>query len=71
MKDLSVDIECPNCGQRTTINVRDMVPGRSKNCAQCGAVIEFSGDDARGVQGALDDLEDQLKRGSQEFTLKL
>lgn len=71
MKDLYADIECPNCGQRARIEVREMVPGRSKDCPHCEAVFEFSGEDGRRAQRALDELEGQLKRLSRELTIRL
>jgi hypothetical protein len=71
MKDLYADIECPNCGLRTGIKVEEMVPGRSKDCTHCGAKFEFSGDDGRRAQRALDDLEAEVKGLSREFTIRL
>lgn len=69
MKDLTADIECPNCGHKVTIKVREMVPGRTKNCPHCQAEFQFTGDDGRKVQRALDDLKRQLKRLSGELTI--
>lgn len=71
MKELAADIECPNCGRKVTIKVREMIPGRTKNCPYCEAIFRFTGDDGRKVQRALDDLERQLKKVSRKLTIKL
>lgn len=57
MKDLTADINYPSCKRK----VRQMVPGRSKRLS-CGCTLQFSGDDGRKVQHALDDLERQLQQ---------
>jgi hypothetical protein len=59
--DLEHDFKCPNCGRTVKIKVREMYPGNSKRCV-CGYEIQFSGDDGRKAQRALDDLERSLKR---------
>jgi hypothetical protein len=71
MKDLYADMECPNCGRTVRIKIKDMVPGRSKDCPHCEAVFEFSGEDGRQAQRALDDFESQLERLSRELTIRL
>lgn len=58
---LEADIKCPKCSRTLKIKVAEMHPGRKKKCL-CGAVIEFSGDDGRKAQRALDDLEKSFKR---------
>ena len=70
MQDLTADINCPNCNRKVKIKVKDMVPGRSKQLS-CGCTIQFSGDDGRQVQKALDDFERQLKKLNQKITIKL
>ncbi len=70
MQDLIADINCPNCNHRVKIKVKDMVPGHSKRLS-CGCVIQFTGDDGRQVQHALNDLEQQLKKLSGKITIKL
>jgi transcription elongation factor Elf1 len=62
MKDIDADFECPNCKRKIKIKIKEMVPGRTKNCPSCGLVIRFSGDDGRRAQRALDDFEKNLKR---------
>lgn len=71
MKDMRVDVQCPNCGHRVSIMVKEMVPGRSRRCPFCRATFEFHGDDGRQVQRALDDFERELKRLSRKLTIKL
>lgn len=69
MQDLTAEINCPSCNRKVRIKVRDMVPGRSKRLS-CGCTIQFSGDDGRQVQRALDDLSRQLRRLSKKITIK-
>jgi hypothetical protein len=61
MKDLTADITCPNCHHKVKIKVKDMVPGQSKRLS-CGCIIQFTGDDGRKMQRAVDDLERKLKK---------
>jgi hypothetical protein len=61
MKDMKFKFHCHNCGRAIIIKVKDMVPGRSKNCV-CGMKINFSGGDGRKVQRSLDKLERSLRR---------
>lgn len=70
MKDLTADIECLGCGHKVTIKVREMVPGRTKNCPYCAAKFRFTGDDGRKVQRGLDDLERQLRKLSRKLTIR-
>ena len=62
MEDLTAKIQCPNCKHSVQIKVKEMVPGHAKNCPFCGVQFNFSGDDGRKVQRALDDLNRTLKR---------
>lgn len=72
MQSLKVPAECPNCGNSIAIQVKEMVPGKSRNCPKCACVIRFTGDDGRKVQKSLDDFEKTIKSlGSQKITLKL
>ena len=57
VRDLTVEVTCPNCKRRVKIKVKEMVPGRSKSCPYCQAQFQFTGDDGRHVQQVLDDLE--------------
>jgi hypothetical protein len=58
---LEADIQCPKCRRTLKIKVAEMHPGQQKKCS-CGAVIEFTGDDGREAQRALDDLTKSFKR---------
>lgn len=62
MKKLSFEQPCPKCGKRLTIVVEKMRPGAHQDCPSCGARIEFTGDDGRKAQKAMDDLLRTLKR---------
>ena len=59
--DMEVPFECPECKATMKLKLREMFPGNSATCA-CGARINFSGDDMRKAQAALDDLTRQLER---------
>lgn len=58
---LETDVECPNCKTKIKIKIEEMVPGRSKLCPGCKSEIDFTGDDAREAQRAVNDLEKTLK----------
>lgn len=63
MRDIETKLTCPKCNRPIPIKVRDMVPGSSKSCPHgCGALLEFSGDDGRKTQAALNDLERAFRR---------
>ena len=63
MKDLEMKVNCPGCDRPLTVKVKEMVPGRSKACPYgCGANLQFSGDDGRKTQAALDNLGRALRR---------
>jgi DNA-directed RNA polymerase subunit RPC12/RpoP len=66
---LEFDLQCPNCHRKFKQKVEDMHPGKSRRCPYCGTVIEFTGDDGRKIQKAVDGLERSLKRASR--TIKL
>lgn len=62
MRDMETKMACPGCRRQFRIKVREMVPGRSKSCPySCGATLNFTGDDGRKVQAALDRLERTLR----------
>lgn len=61
MKDLEFDFTCPSCHHKFTIKVKEMVPGQHQRCPYCQMTIEFTGDDGREAQKALDDLERTLR----------
>jgi uncharacterized C2H2 Zn-finger protein len=44
-----------------------MIPGASRSCPYCGTVFQFTGDDGRKVQKALDDLEKTIKNMSKKL----
>lgn len=50
------DIKCPKCRRVMRVKFNEMVPGRKKKCATCGAEIIFAGDNLRNVQKSLDEL---------------
>ena len=62
MKKLELDIDCPSCNRKFKQRVADMRPGRSRSCPHCACQINFTGDDGRKAQKALDDLEKSLKK---------
>ncbi len=63
MHDLEAKVSCPNCKRSIAIKVREIVPGRSKACPHgCGATLNFTGDDGRNAQSALDELERTIRR---------
>ena len=62
MKDLTANIQCPNCHRSMQVKVKEMVPGRHKNCPYCRTVITFSGDDGRKMQRELDKFQRTLKK---------
>ena len=64
MNELEAAISCPNCQRKIKIKIKEMIPGRTRNCPFCGVVIRFSGDDGRKVQNALDDLQKTIKHFS-------
>jgi len=70
MKDLNIDVRCPNCGRTMRVRMRDMVPGRSRRCI-CGCQIRFEGNDGRKVQRALEDVEREIKKLSRTIRIKL
>lgn len=71
MKDLSVNIQCPGCHRQAPIKVREMIPGGTRDCPNCGAKFRFAGDDGRKIQKALDDLEKEVKRLSTTINLRI
>jgi hypothetical protein len=60
--DLEAEVTCPGCGKKFKQKIKEMVPGRSRTCPHCRVNIEFSGDDARKAQKALDDFQKSLKK---------
>ena len=58
---LEVNVECPNCKRKMKVKVEDMHPGRKKSCPSCSAEINFTGDDGRKAQKAIDDFEKSFK----------
>ena len=61
--DLVADIDCPSCKRKLSLKIKEMVPGRTKKCLGCNTTIEFSGDDGRRTQRAIDSFEKKLKTG--------
>ncbi len=75
MKELAMklefDIACSHCGKSFKQRVDAMRPGHSTRCPSCGITIQFSGDDGRKVQKAVDDVEKTLSKLSKDLKLKL
>jgi DNA-directed RNA polymerase subunit RPC12/RpoP len=71
MAKLQIDLKCPNCHRKFKQKVEEMHPGRSRRCPYCKTMIEFTGDDGREVQKAVDNLERALKRMSRIIKVKL
>lgn len=71
MTKLQFELQCPNCHRKFKQKVEDVQPGKSGRCPYCGTMIEFTGDDGRKVQKAVDDLERSLKRASRIIKIKL
>lgn len=69
MQDLSVDMNCPNCGRRAKVKVKEMIPGHSKRL-NCGCIVEFTGDDGREVQRSLDELGRELEKLNRTLKIK-
>jgi DNA-directed RNA polymerase subunit RPC12/RpoP len=67
---LEADLNCPNCGGKFKQRIEDMRPGRSRVCPHCSARIQFTGDDGRKAQKAIDDLEKELKKLSRGFKFR-
>lgn len=70
MKDLATNINCPNCGRKVNVKVNEMIPGRMKRLS-CGCTIQFSGDDGREIQRALNKIEKQIKQLNKKITIKI
>lgn len=64
---LEFDLACPNCGRKMKQKVEKMRPGNSRLCPSCGTRIEFSGDDGRKAQKAIDDLKKTIKKVSRNL----
>ena len=56
LNKLEVDVPCPGCKIKFKQRLEDMKPGRTRICPGCGKTIEFTGDDASGIQKQLDDV---------------
>lgn len=71
MAKLRFDLECPNCHRKFKQKVEEVRPGKSRHCPYCGTMIEFTGDDGRQVQKAVDDLKRTLKSKSRIIKIRL
>ena len=71
MKYLEAKINCPSCHRQVYIKVKEMIPGRYKKCPHCGTMLNFTGDDGRRAQKALDDLERSIKKLNRKLKIKL
>jgi len=61
MDKLEAEITCPSCKRKFPQRVEDMVPGRSGSCPNCRANIQWTGDDGRKAQKAIDDLKKTIR----------
>jgi len=59
--EYTANINCPACKRPMKVKFNEMVPGRKKKCAACGAEIIFSGDNLRNVQKSRDELQKNFK----------
>lgn len=72
MEDLKIKVSCPNCRRQIAFKIRDIVPGREKQCPYCNLIFKFQGDDGRKAQKALDNFEKTVKKLSKhKIKLKL
>lgn len=58
---LKADLKCPNCNKQFNMRVENLHPGNSYRCSNCHTTIQFTGDDGREVQKALDDLQKTIE----------
>lgn len=65
--DLEFDLTCPKCKRKSKQKVKQMIPGSSRSCPYCGTLFQFTGDDGRKAQKALDDLEKTIKNMSKKL----
>lgn len=68
---LEANLQCPQCHGKFKQKIEDIRPGRSRRCPHCGTMIEFTGDDGREAQKAIDNLARSLKRVSRITKIKL
>ena len=66
---MEISITCPNCKRQFDQRVEDMRPRNTRQCPSCGSVIQFTGDDGRKTQRALDDLQKSLRNLSVKIKL--
>ena len=71
MTKLAFDLQCPKCHRKFRQKVEEMQPGKSRRCPYCGTVIEFTGNDGRKIQKAVDSLARSLRRASRTIKIKL
>ena len=64
---LKFDMRCPFCKKKFEQKIEDMRPGKSRSCPYCSAKIEFTGDDGRKAQKAIDDLKRSFDRLSKKW----
>ena len=67
---LEFDVTCPHCKRKFKQRVEDMAPGRSRQCPHCGITVNFTGDDGRKAQQAVDKLEGQIKKLSRTISIR-
>ena len=57
---IDVEIPCPHCHSKFKLLLEDLRPGEGRPCPNCGSTITFAGADGSKVQGALDELSEQV-----------
>lgn len=59
--DLDFDFECPKCKKKIKMKVKELIPGKKKDCPNCKSEIIFSGSDGRKIQNEIDNLKKMFK----------
>ena len=52
--ELKVNVTCPKCDGSLAVPFRELKPGGTKTCPNCGVNITFDGDDLSKIQNLLD-----------------
>jgi len=63
LEDFTMDIDCPQCGHKININMRQVQQAATITCPDCNAAIEFrpTGDDLGRLDRAMRELDETLK----------
>ena len=52
---LSIDFECPKCQKTHTQELQNLVPGKKRDCVECGLPIRLTDRGLRGFERSLKD----------------